>query len=118
MRTAPGDEDSPGAAALRRGELPGDRLRGDVRSRAVTLGKIADILPARGELDEALRNRRDRESASARRNGSGESPLGYRTKLRHRSFPGRPRRGGTTAAAGYPSSRWSPVGGRDTISPA
>lgn len=28
---------------------------GDVRSRAVTMGKIADILHARGELDEALR---------------------------------------------------------------
>jgi hypothetical protein len=26
-----------------------------VRSKAVTMGKIADILEARGELDEALR---------------------------------------------------------------
>ena len=37
-----------------------DRL-GDVRSRAVTMGKIADILQARGELDEALRIRREEE---------------------------------------------------------
>lgn len=31
---------------------------GDVREKAVTMGKIADILQARGELDEALRIRR------------------------------------------------------------
>jgi Tetratricopeptide repeat len=30
---------------------------GDVRSRAVTMGQIADILQARGDLDEALRIR-------------------------------------------------------------
>jgi tetratricopeptide (TPR) repeat protein len=34
---------------------------GDVRSRAVTLGKIADILADRGDLDEALRIRREEE---------------------------------------------------------
>ena len=34
---------------------------GDVRERAVTMGKIADILQARGELDEALRIRRDEQ---------------------------------------------------------
>jgi phosphopentomutase len=28
---------------------------GDVHSKAVTMGKIADILQARGQLDEALR---------------------------------------------------------------
>ncbi|EWY36802.1 hypothetical protein N825_23290 [Skermanella stibiiresistens SB22] len=32
---------------------------GDVRSRAVTMGRIVDILQARGELDEALRIRRE-----------------------------------------------------------
>jgi hypothetical protein len=32
-----------------------------VRSRAVTLGKVADILQARGQLDEALRIRREEE---------------------------------------------------------
>ena len=36
-----------------------DRLLGDVRSVAVTRGRIADILQARGELDEALRIRRE-----------------------------------------------------------
>ena len=33
----------------------------DVRSRAVTMGKIADILQQRGETDEALRIRREEE---------------------------------------------------------
>jgi hypothetical protein len=32
-----------------------------VRERAVTLGKIADVLMARGELDEALRIRREEQ---------------------------------------------------------
>ena len=32
---------------------------GDVRARAVTLGKVADVLAARGELDEALRINRE-----------------------------------------------------------
>jgi tetratricopeptide (TPR) repeat protein len=32
---------------------------GDVRERAITQGKIADILQARGELEEALRIRRE-----------------------------------------------------------
>ncbi len=32
-----------------------------MRSRAVTMGKIADILQARGELDEALRIRKEEE---------------------------------------------------------
>ena len=34
---------------------------GDVRERAVTMGRIADILQARGALDEALRIRREEE---------------------------------------------------------
>ncbi|MFH0982861.1 MAG: CHAT domain-containing protein [Planctomycetota bacterium] len=33
----------------------------DVRSRAVTMGQIADILQARGQLDEALRIRREEQ---------------------------------------------------------
>jgi hypothetical protein len=37
-----------------------DRL-GDVRLRAITLGKIADMLADRGETDEALRIRREEE---------------------------------------------------------
>jgi hypothetical protein len=35
--------------------LPVYERLGDVRSRAVTMGKIADILQQRGETDEALR---------------------------------------------------------------
>jgi hypothetical protein len=34
---------------------------GDVRSRAVTMGKIADILQARGELDQALKIHREEQ---------------------------------------------------------
>jgi len=34
---------------------------GDVRSKAVTMGKIADILQARGQLDEALRIRQEEQ---------------------------------------------------------
>ncbi|MEO5374924.1 MAG: hypothetical protein H7840_11685, partial [Alphaproteobacteria bacterium] len=46
--------------ALREAETHFSDL-GDVRSRAVTLGKIADILAARGQVDEALRIRREKE---------------------------------------------------------
>ena len=38
---------------------------GDVRSRAVTMGKIADILGQRGETDEALRIRREERLPAA-----------------------------------------------------
>ncbi|MFN9872802.1 MAG: hypothetical protein ACK55E_15385, partial [Cyanobacteriota bacterium] len=34
---------------------------GDVRSKAVTMGKIADVLQAREQLDEALRIRQEEE---------------------------------------------------------
>ena len=34
---------------------------GDVRSRAVTMGQIADVLQDRGDLEEALRIRREEE---------------------------------------------------------
>ena len=42
-------------------ELPVYERLGDVRSRAVTVGKIADIFQARGDLDEALRIRREEQ---------------------------------------------------------
>ena len=42
-------------------ELPVYERLGDVRSRAVTMGKIADVLQARGEIDEALRIRREEQ---------------------------------------------------------
>jgi hypothetical protein len=41
----------------RKEELPVYERLGEVRSRAVTMGKIADILFSRGDLDEALRIR-------------------------------------------------------------
>jgi tetratricopeptide (TPR) repeat protein len=43
----------------RKEELPVYERLGDVRSRAVTMGKIADILQARGQLDEALKIRKE-----------------------------------------------------------
>jgi tetratricopeptide (TPR) repeat protein len=42
-------------------ELPLHRRLGDVRSQAITMGKIADILQVRGRLDEALRIRQEEE---------------------------------------------------------
>jgi tetratricopeptide (TPR) repeat protein len=42
-------------------QLPVYERLGDVRERAVTWGKIADVLFARGELDEALRIYRDEQ---------------------------------------------------------
>src|SRR5258705_4833398 len=46
---------------------------GDVRSRAVTLGKIADVLAGRGETDEALRIRREEELPVFERLGDRKS---------------------------------------------
>ena len=42
-------------------ELPVYERLGDVHSRAVSMGQIADILEGRGETDEALRIRREEE---------------------------------------------------------
>jgi tetratricopeptide (TPR) repeat protein len=42
-------------AFVKKNILPVYERLGDVRSKAVTMGKIADILQARGQLDEALR---------------------------------------------------------------
>src|SRR6516165_3539531 len=48
------------ALRIRREEcLPVYERLGDVRSKAVTMGQIADVLQARGQHDEALRIRRD-----------------------------------------------------------
>lgn len=48
---------------LAKEQLPVYERPGDVRSRAVTMGKIADILHARGELDEPKAPASDRSSA-------------------------------------------------------
>ena len=42
-------------------QLPVYERLGDVRERAITLGKMADIFQARGELDEALRIRQEEQ---------------------------------------------------------
>ena len=54
--------DPAGALQTQRADvLPIFERLGDVRSKALTMGKIADILQARGQLDEALRIRQDDE---------------------------------------------------------
>ena len=54
-----GDLEGAGRAAREQAELDG--RRGADRDRALALGQIADILEARGQLDEALRIRREDE---------------------------------------------------------
>lgn len=54
---------------------------GDERSRAVTMGQIADILQARGNLDEALRIRREEELPVYEKLGDVRSLLLGRTNL-------------------------------------
>ena len=57
---ARGDLDQ--AVKIRReDELPVYERLGDVRERAVNMGKIADILQARGDLDQALKIHREDE---------------------------------------------------------
>jgi formylglycine-generating enzyme required for sulfatase activity len=53
----------------------------DLRSKAVTMGKIADILQVRGQLDEALRIRREEELPVYERLGDVRSLLVGRTNL-------------------------------------
>jgi hypothetical protein len=45
-------------------EPPFHRRRDDAGAEAITMGKIADVLQARGQLDEALRTRQEEEIAS------------------------------------------------------
>ena len=62
-------------------ELPAFGRLGDVRSVAITQGKIADILHARGELDEALRIREQEELPVYRRLGDVRELLVARAML-------------------------------------
>ena len=55
--------------------------RGDTRERAVTLGKIADIAQARGQLDEALRIRQQEQLPVYEKLGATRDLLVGRTKL-------------------------------------
>jgi hypothetical protein len=52
-----------------------------VRARAVTLGKIADVLQARGQLDEALRIRQEEELPVYERLRSARDLLVCRAKI-------------------------------------
>jgi hypothetical protein len=52
-----------------------------VRSRAITLGQMADIYQARGELDEALRIRREEQLPVFERLGDVRSRAVTRAKL-------------------------------------
>jgi hypothetical protein len=54
---------------------------GDVRAKAVTQGKIADVLQARGDLDEALRIRREEELPVYERLGATRDLLVGRAKV-------------------------------------
>jgi hypothetical protein len=56
-------------------ELPVYERLGDVRSKAVTMGQIADILQARGQLDEALRIRQEEQLPVYERLGDVRSLL-------------------------------------------
>jgi tetratricopeptide (TPR) repeat protein len=54
---------------------------GDVRSRAITQGKIADILQSRGELEEALRIRREEQMPVYERLGDVRSRAVTQSKI-------------------------------------
>ena len=62
-------------------ELPVYERLGEVRSRARTMGKIADILQACGQLDEALKIRTDEELPAYERLGDVRSLLVGRANL-------------------------------------
>ncbi len=53
-----------------------------MRSWAVTLGQIADVLQARGQLDEALRIRQEEELPTYERLGARRDTLVARAKSR------------------------------------
>jgi len=54
-------------------ELPFHRRRGDARSGAITMGRIADVLQERGQLEEALRIRQEEELPVYERLGDGRA---------------------------------------------
>ncbi len=78
----------PGPRRARRGprirrerELPVYERLGDVRSLAITQGQIADILQARGQLDEALAIRRERQLPVYERLGDVRELVVARVKI-------------------------------------
>jgi hypothetical protein len=62
-------------------QLPVYERLGDVRSRAVTLGQIADVLQARGQLDEALRIRQEEQLPVYERLGARRDILVARANI-------------------------------------
>ena len=62
-------------------QLPVYERLGDVRSKAVTKGKIADILQARGQIDEALRIRTEEELPVYERLGDVRSKAVTQVKI-------------------------------------
>jgi tetratricopeptide (TPR) repeat protein len=62
-------------------ELPVYERLGDVRSRAVTLGRIADVYQARGQWDEALRIRQEEQLPVYERLRSARDLLICRAKI-------------------------------------
>jgi endonuclease III len=64
-------------------ELPVYERLGDVRSKAITMGKIADIRQARGELDEALRIRMQEELPVYERLGLVREVIVGRVNIAH-----------------------------------
>jgi hypothetical protein len=83
---------------------PGDQLPvyerlGDVRAKAVAMGKIADVLEARGDLDEALRIRRQEQLPVIERLGGRDLVIGRgNLAITLRSQHARRPRGGSAPA--------------------
>jgi hypothetical protein len=70
------------ALRIRREEqLPVYERLGDVRSKAVTMGQIADVLQARGQTEEALRIRREEQLPVFERLGDVREKIICRAKL-------------------------------------
>jgi len=80
---------------------------GAVRSRALTLGKIADVLQTRGELDEALRIRREDVLPVFERRGLARDLLRARRQLA-KLYLRRGAEGDRTAATGSYTSPYRP----------
>ena len=71
---AQGGEPDEALTWLEKAKAEFERL-GDVRSRAVTMGKIADILQARGDLNEALRIHEEERWPVAEKLGDSDSMI-------------------------------------------
>jgi hypothetical protein len=91
--SAPLDLPQPVSARLRSADKLGDGAGNDVRSRALTMGKIADILESRGDLDEALRIRGEEQLPVYERLGDVRARRLPGQDRQHPRIPRRARRG-------------------------